>query len=275
MTQLKNATVLLTGASGGFGQEFIKQLVEAGSRLILTDIDEKAIAKILETLNISLTDQIIAILEANLTSSAGCEHLYQQVQALNQPIDILINNAGIALFGRIDEVPTEKWEQLMELNLLTPMRLTTRFLPEMIARKKGHIVNISSVAGWSAPGGLTHYATSKFGLRGFSEGLRDELKPYDIKVTAVYPYFSRTPILRSPRYGTLAEMVPGFPESQATNPEMVIANVLQGIIKNQAQVFPDPTAKAIHIIKRYSPPLLDWLTQQLTRKISQSSAHSE
>lgn len=268
MTELKNATVLLTGASGGFGQEFIKQLVKAESRLILTDIDAKAIAKILDTLDTPLTDRIVATLEADLTSSAGCEHLYQQVKALNQPVDILINNAGIALFGRIDEVPTEKWEQLMELNLLAPIRLTTRFLPEMIDRKKGHIVNISSVAGWSAPGGLTHYATSKFGLRGFSEGLGDELKAYNIKVTAVYPYFSRTPILRSPRYGTLAETIPGFPESQATQPAMVIANVLQGILNNQAQVFPDPTAKAIHLIKRYSPPLLDWLSQQLTRKIS-------
>jgi len=275
MTELKNATVLLTGASGGFGQEFIKQLVQAGSCLILTDIDERAIAKTLATLDTPISAQILATLEADLASSAGCEHLYQQVKALNQPIDILINNAGIALFGRIDEVPTEKWEQLMELNLLTPMRLTTRFLPEMIARQQGHIVNISSVAGWSAPGGLTHYATSKFGLRGFSEGLQNELKPYNIKVTAVYPYFSRTPILRSPRYGTLAETVPGFPESEATNPAMVIANVLRGILKNQAQVFPDPTAKAIHLIKRYSPPLLNWLTEQLTQKISHSPVNPE
>lgn len=269
MTELKNATILLTGASGGFGQEFIKQLVKAESRLILTDIDQKAIAKTLETLDIHSSDRILATLETDLTSRAGCEDLYQQVKALNQPIDILINNAGIALFGRIDEIPTQKWEQLMELNLITPMRLTTHFLPEMIERKTGHIVNISSVAGWCAPGGLTHYATSKFGLRGFSEGLRDELKPYNIKVTAVYPYFSRTPILRSPRYGTLATTVPGFPESEATNPAMVIANVLEGMIKNRAAVFPDPTAKTIHLIKRYSPALLEWLTQRLTQKISQ------
>ncbi|MDJ1182456.1 SDR family NAD(P)-dependent oxidoreductase [Roseofilum casamattae] len=268
MTDLNGATVLLTGASGGFGREFIRQLLAAGSRLILTDRDEQAMKDCLP--NEIAPGEIIATLATDLSSSAGCQVLYDRVKALDCPIDVLINNAGIAVFGRADEVPADKAEELMQLNLLTPIRLCGLFVPEMIDRNQGHIVNISSVAGWSAPGGLSHYAASKFGLRGFSEGLLDELREHQVKVTAVYPYFSRTPILRSPRYGSLAQSVPGFPESEATDPVMVIGNVLQGIVENKPQVFPDRTARAIHLLKRFSPSLLNWLASQLSQKISRA-----
>ena len=268
MTELNGATVLVTGASGGFGREFIRQLLAAGSRLILTDRDEHAMKDCLPEEETS--GEVLAIIPADLTSAAGCQVLYDRVKAMDCAIDVLINNAGIAVFGRADEVPAEKAEELMQLNLLTPIRLCGLFVPDMVARNKGHIVNISSVAGWSAPGGLSHYAASKFGLRGFSEGLWDELKIHQVQVTAVYPYFSRTPILRSPRYGTLAETVPGFPESEATDPVMVIGNVLQGIVENKLHVFPDRTARAIHLLKRFSPALLNWLTGQLSQKISRT-----
>ncbi len=268
MTELQSATVLLTGASGGFGQEFIKQLIAAGSYLILTDRDRPHLEHTLSTL-IPNREPILATLEADLNSRSGCQSLYDQVIALHRPIDILINNAGIAIFGRMDEVPSEKWEEVMQLNLLTPMRLSTLFVPQMIERQSGHIVNISSVAGWSAPAGLAHYSASKFGLRGFSEGLANELKPFQVKVTAVYPYFSRTPILRSPGYGSLAQRLPEFPENQATDPAQVIHHILQGILQNRTQIFPDRTAQMIHLLKRYSPQLLQWLSHQLSEQLTQ------
>lgn len=134
------------------------------------------------------TGEVLACLSNDLSHNCGCEILYRQVKTLNIPIDILINNAGIAVFGRMDEIPLESGERLMQINLLTPIRLSALFAPDMIARQQGHIVNISSLAGWWALPGLTHYAASKFGLRGFSEGLFHEVKDYNVKVTAVYPF---------------------------------------------------------------------------------------
>lgn len=267
MTQLSQAVILITGASGGFGQELTRQLLEAGSRLILTDIDETVLRQRVAEIQPQVkTGEVLACLAADLSTRAGCETLYHQVRALDIPVDILINNAGIGLFGRMDEVPSEKWELLMQVNLLSPMRLSALFAADMISRRRGHIVNISSLAGWVAFGGMAHYATSKFGLRGFSEGLFQEVKDYNVKVTAVYPFFSRTPILESERYGTLAQEFQGFPEDMVTDPADVMRATIQAIVRNQLHVFPDKTAKTVHLLKRYFPQLLDRINAGFGRR---------
>ena len=273
MTQLSEAVVLITGAAGGFGQQFTRQLLMANSQLILTDLNQTVLEKQTEIIQRQVTTgKIIACLSADLSNREGCENLYHQVKSLGVPVDILINNAGIGLFGRMDEVPSEKWEQLMQVNLLAPMRLSTLFAADMIARQKGHIVNISSVAGWSAPAGLAHYATSKFGLRGFSEGLFDEVKDYNVKVTVVYPFFSRTPILKSQGYGTLAKEIADFPEKLATDPEKVIQKTIQGISRDRLHVFPDPRARNIQLLKRFAPWSLDWISNQFRRRLESGTS---
>lgn len=262
MTKLSDSVILITGANGGFGQEFTRQLLEANSRLILTDIDEEKLVTQAQDIKQEIkTGEIIACLGEDLSYAEGCKHLYRRVKALNIPIDILINNAGIGLFGRIDEVPCEEWEKLMQVNLLSPMRLTSLFVKDMIDRQQGHIVNISSLAGWVGTPGLAHYDASKFGLRGFSEALDKEVKPYHIQVSAVYPFFSRTPIIKSPSYGTLAKDYDGFPENLATNPRDVVRNTIQGIRNNKLSIFPDPQALTIHFLKRYSPHILNIITK--------------
>ncbi|MBD1913831.1 MULTISPECIES: SDR family NAD(P)-dependent oxidoreductase [unclassified Leptolyngbya] len=256
MTQLKDAVVLITGATGGFGQEITRQLLMAGSRLILADLDGAKLEQLAAMQSSISAGKVLACVAAELSTVEGCELLYKQVQALNTSIDILINNAGIAVFGRMDEVPRDQWERLMQINLLAPMRLSSLFVPEMIARRSGHIVNISSAAGWVAIAGLTHYATSKFGLRGFSEGLQAEVKPYNVRVTAVYPFFSRTPILQSKRYGSLQEKAKGIPDNLITDPAVVIRHTIRAIERNQLHVFPDRTAYILHLLKRFAPWLL-------------------
>ncbi len=265
MTDLNQAVVVLTGAAGGFGKELTRQLLQAGSRLILTDLERTLLDDRASQIKSEITTgEIIACIKSDLSNREGCETLYHQVKALDIPIDILINNAGIGLFGRMDEVPPDKWERLMQVNLLAPMRLSSLFVADMIERQKGHIVNISSLAGWVALAGMAHYSTSKFGLRGFSEGLWNEVKPYNVKVTAVYPFFSRTPILQSERYGTLAQGTEGFPEHLATDPAQVMEKTIKAIVRNQLHVFPDKMANSIHILKQYFPRLFNWMSNRFT-----------
>ena len=262
MTNLNNAVVLITGATGGFGRELTRQLLQAGSQLILTDIDRANLDSLAtETKKIS-TGKIIACIASDLASVEGSNALYQQVKELNTPVDVLINNAGIGLYGRMDEVPTNKWERLMQVNLLAPMRLSSLFAADMIERQQGHIVNISSLAGWIAPAGMAHYSCSKFGLRGFSEGLFNELKPYKIKVTAVYPFFSRTPILRSQSLGTLAKTEGNFPENLATDPAKVMAKTIKAIQQDKLHVFPDRFAYSTRFLKHYFPQAFDLLSDR-------------
>jgi len=259
MTQLTGAVVLITGATGGFGQELTRKLLKAGSRLVLTDLDGAQLEQLAASQQGSSTGEVLAWVVADLSTMEGCDLLYQKVQALSIPVDILINNAGIAMSGRMDEVPAEQWERLMQINLLAPMRLSYWFVADMVARRSGHIVNISSAAGWVALPGLTYYATSKFGLRGFSEGLRADVKPYNIKVTAVYPFFSRTPILQSTRYGTLAEQAKSLPDRLITDPAIAMHRTIRAIERNQLHVFPDRIAYMVHLLKRFAP----WLTRLL------------
>ncbi|ELS03060.1 short-chain dehydrogenase of unknown substrate specificity [Xenococcus sp. PCC 7305] len=264
MSDLNQAVVVLTGAVGGFGQELTRQLLQAGSRLILSDLEQTGLKTCASQIKSEIpTGEIITCIDSDLSSHQGCETLYQKVKALDIPVDILINNAGIGLFGRMDEVPADKWERLMQVNLIAPMCLSSLFVAEMIERQQGHIVNISSLAGWIAPAGMAHYSASKFGLRGFSEGLWHEVKPYNVKVTAVYPFFSRTPILQSERYGTLAQGGSGFPEHLATDPAKVMAKTIKAIEGNQLHVFPDKMANSIHILKQYFPSLYNWISDRL------------
>lgn len=270
MTQFKGAVVLITGAAGGFGQELTRQLLVAGSRLIVTDLDADRLQQQVAQIQTQVTTgEVIACLAADLSSRDGCDRIYAQVKALDQPVDILINNAGIGLYGRMDEIPSDKWERLMQVNLLAPMRLSTLVVADMIGRRQGHIVNISSLAGWTAPAGMAHYGASKFGLRGFSEGLAQEVAPYNVKVTAVYPYFSRTPILQSERFGSLAKGMNGFPAEMATDPAQVMATTLQGIQRERLHVFPDRMARSSYLLLRYSPQFLNWISTLMMRRMQQ------
>lgn len=166
----------------------------------------------------------------------------------------------------MDEVPAEKWETLIQVNLLAPMRLSSLFAADMIRRRQGHIVNISSASGWVVPPGMAHYGASKFALRGFSEGLLNEVKIYNVKVTAVYPFFSRTPILQSEQYGSLAKPKKEVPDFIITDPAKVMGKTIQAIIDDKPQVSPYLMANIISVIKRFLPQLLTLIFNRFNRK---------
>lgn len=272
MTELNNAVVLLTGATGGFGQELTQLLLAAGSRVIRTDIDAAVLEQQAEQLHQHThPGELLPSVVATLGTVEGCESLYQQVKSLNHPVDILINNAGIAMYGRMDEIPSDRWELMMQINLLAPMRLSSLLITDMIARRHGHIVNISSVAGWIAPSGLTAYAASKFGLRGFSEGVRNDVKALNVKVTAVYPFFSRTPILDSDSFGSLAQGKTDLPNWLTTDPHKIMQATIQGIQHNKAEVFPDLQAQVLTRLKRHVPGLLQWGSDRISQHIQKPS----
>jgi len=266
MTKLTNQTILITGSTGGFGQEFTRQLFAKGNRLILTDLDEAKLQQQATEFG-NGSGQIVATLTGDLSTAEGANQLFEQVGALNEPIDVLINNAGIGLMGRHDEVPTEAWERLMEVNLIAPMRLCALFTPQMIQRGSGHIINIASLAAWTPDVGLSAYSASKFGLRGFSEALADELEKQGVKVSAVYPFYSNTPIIESPRYGTLAEgnSADEVDRSRMTEPADVVAEVIAGVEKDVIHIFPDKTARLLSRLKRYAPGLLNMLRKKYSK----------
>lgn len=266
MAEINGKTILLTGASGGFGQAFTRQLLAKNGRLILTDVNKAQLDNLVSTVE-NGRGQIVTTIVADLSSQKGVQTLHEQVCKVTDRVDFLINNAGLGLLGRHDEVPNEVWRRLVEVNLLTPMHLCALFMPQMIERRSGHIVNIGSLASWTADIGLSAYAASKFGLRGFSETIAAELKQHNVNVSAVYPFYSRTPILQSPRFGTLASANPLNDQTLqgVTNPEKVVANMIDGIERERLHIFPDRTAVLIYRLYRYTPPLFKLAKRQFDK----------
>lgn len=257
MTDLSNAVVLITGASGGFGRQMTRQFLEAGSRLLLTDIEPRLLDELRNEFAAD-SDRILGTVAADLVDDAGCRKLFAGVQALGLCPDILINNAGIAVAGRFDHVPSGRWEQVVHVNLLAPMRICYLFLPQMIERGSGHIVNISSVAGWIGTSGMASYCAAKFGLRAFGDCLASDYCDSGIRVSTVYPFFSRTPILDSEQFGY--ETPRKIPDDIPTDPADVVAAIINGVRKNRRHIFPDKMSRPIHYLQRLVPwtiPLID------------------
>ncbi len=261
MTDLANKTVLITGASGGFGQHMVQQFKAANAKLILTDLSNEALRNVTE----SAGDYLVAEVAADLSTEEGCESLVRACTERGVVPDILVNNAGIAVAGRLDHVPKDRWETLIQLNLVAPMRLTNRFLPGMVERGSGHIVNISSVAGWVGARGMSPYCASKFGLRGFGESLSADLEDTGVHVTNVYPCFSQTPILDSPQYGYDEKL--GVPDYLISDPADVVARMISGVRRNKLHVFPDKYSRTIYYLLRFAP----WLSPILDRRLNEKA----
>ena len=261
MTDIANRTVLVTGAGGGFGRHMVRQFGSAGAKLILTDLDDAALRGAAGDAGASLVGSVAC----DLSTEAGTKAVVDTCASHDVVPDILVNNAGIAVAGRLDHVPRERWETLMQLNLMAPMRLCSEFVPGMVARGSGHIVNISSVAGWVGSQGLSSYCAAKFGLRGFGESLAADLEGTGVGVSNVYPFFSRTPILDSPQFGYDERRT--VPDYLVTDPADVVARIIDGVRRDRLHIFPDKHARRIHYITRFVP----WLVPLLNRRMQAGS----
>ena len=261
MTNPADKTVLITGAGGGFGRQMVQQFRAAGAKLLLTDITDATLAPAIDDAGSAL----LGCVATDLASAEGGRAVAELCAAGGAP-DILVNNAGIAVAGRHDHVPQERWETLMQLNLLAPMRLCSLLVPAMVERGSGHVVNISSVAGWIGAQGLSSYCASKFGLRGFGDSLAYELDGTGVRITTVYPCFSRTPILDSPQYGY--EERREVPEYLVSEPADVVRNIVRGVRRNRRYVFPDRYARLIQYLTRFAP----WAVPYIDRRLDAQSA---
>jgi Short-chain dehydrogenases of various substrate specificities len=188
---------IITGASMGLGQAISQALAQAGYRLVLA-------ARSQEQINRMAAEFVLAGGEAiavptDVTKPADLERLVKVSLAQFGRIDVLVNNAGVSeAFEPALEGDTIA-DRTMHTNLLALMQLTRLVLPTMKTQRSGHIINIASVAGHVALPERSSYATSKHGVRGFSEALRRELRPMGIKVSMVSPGFIRTEMTREMR----------------------------------------------------------------------------
>ena len=186
---MHSKTILLTGATGGIGGAIAKLLSQQGSTLLLVGRD----ANKLNQLKAELSEKHI-IVKADIATESGRACIVEACEKLSQGLDMLINNAGIGQFDLFGQMTEEKIGQIININLTSTLLLTHGLLPILQKQNKAQIINIGSTFGSLGYPGFSVYSASKFGIRGFSEALRRELKDSDITVQYFAPRATKTAI---------------------------------------------------------------------------------
>jgi NADP-dependent 3-hydroxy acid dehydrogenase YdfG len=184
MTQaVKDKVVVITGASSGLGEAAARHLARHGAKLVLG-------ARRLERLQalakeLSLGDD--AVMQTDVTQCAQVKRLVDHAVKTHERIDVILNNAGLMPQSLLEKGRVEEWDRMIDVNIKGVLYGIAAALPYMKAQKSGHIINVSSVAGHKVAPGGTVYSATKHAVRVISEGLRQEVKPYNIRTTIISP----------------------------------------------------------------------------------------
>ncbi|MDI5898498.1 3-ketoacyl-ACP reductase [Flavobacterium yafengii] len=185
MTDLKNKNALITGAGKGIGKAIALALAKEGVNVILVARTQEEIDSVAAKVR-SLRVKALAI-TADVADINSVNNAVEKALAEFGTIDILINNAGIAAFGKFLELEPTDWERIIQVNLMGTYYVTRAVLPNMIERQTGDIINISSTAGLSGNALTSAYSASKFAVLGLTESLMQEVRKHNIRVTALTP----------------------------------------------------------------------------------------
>lgn len=254
---LSQRVAVLTGAASGIGRATALALAGRGCHLALADIDAAGLASTAEAcsrLGVRATQHPLDVASASQVAA-----LPAAVLATHGQVDLLINNAGVAVGGHFDQVSEADFDWLMAINFHGPVRLTRAFLPLLRAREQARIVNISSVFGLISPPGQAAYSASKFALRGFSNALRHELAGTGVGVTVVHPGGVATRIARSARLPAGADPAEVQAQLAAAEkalrlpPERAARTIVRGIERDQARVLVGGDAVFIALLERLMP----------------------
>ena len=185
--------VVITGASSGMGEAAARHLAAQGAAVVL---GARRIER-LEALVGEITaagGQALAV-ATDVTDRAQVQRLVDAAVETYGRIDVLVNNAGIMPLSPLERLKVDEWDRMIDVNLKGVLYGVAAALPHMTAQKSGHIINLSSVAGHKVFGGSAVYSATKFGVRALSEGLRMEVKPYNIRTTIICPGAVKTELL--------------------------------------------------------------------------------
>ena len=188
--KFKDNVVLITGASSGIGRASAILFAKKGANIILVARKKEKLDQIdkeLKKYNVSTL-----VCECDVSNKSQVKEMSKTVLEKFNSIDILVNNAGFAIYGSVSDLTTEEIESQMSTNYFGMIYCIKNFLPSMIEKKSGHIVNVASVAGSFGLPGIASYCASKFAMLGFSEGLKHELKGTGVGITVVSPIMVRT-----------------------------------------------------------------------------------
>ncbi|MGD0851418.1 SDR family NAD(P)-dependent oxidoreductase [Bradyrhizobium sp.] len=261
MTEIRGAAAAVTGAASGIGRALALELAARGCDLALADRDEAGLQSVAAEIGKS-SQQKTSIHRVDVSEPAEIIEFARAAVAAHPGLNIVVNNAGVALFGQFHEIDQAQMDWLMNINFWGVVHATRAFLPHLARRPAAHIVNLSSIFGIIAPPGQTAYAAAKFAVRGFSEALRHELQmaASPVRLSVVHPGGVATNIARNSRAGVgvtdnarRVQSIERFDAVAKTSPKAAALRIILGIEKNQPRILIGNDARFMDLLQRLRP----------------------
>jgi short-subunit dehydrogenase len=264
MRVIRGKKALVTGAASGIGRAIALRLAQEGANLYLVDINDTGLADVASQSRDAGVEVVTR--RCNVAEPHEVSATVEDVLRRWNGVDILVNNAGITYYGHTDRMAADHWDKLMRVNLLSHIQFTRELLPSLLSRTDAHIVNLCSILGLVGMPKVSAYVTSKFGMVGFSESLRNEFGRDGLGVTAVCPGFVTTNLFANAELARDQEEHKSPPRAICTTPERVANAVVKAIYRNRRMVVMEPFARLLYATKRFAPWLMDFIFHMGKRK---------
>lgn len=273
MRSFQGAVAVITGAGSGIGRALAIDLAARGAHLALADVNSSGLEETQRMLGSGRARTYVV----DVGSAPAVQSFARSVEQDFGKASLLINNAGVALYGTFAELSLEEMEWLIRINFWGVIYGCKFFLPLLERQAEAHIVNISSVFGLIGPPGQSMYVSSKFALRGFSESLREELRATPVRVTCVHPAGIATRIAENARAGAgtrpeeLGPVRERFAKAATIPPAEAARVIVRGILGDKERVLIGQDAYRIDFLQRLLPAranamLSAWLQKRFARE---------
>jgi short-subunit dehydrogenase len=261
MTAIRGAAAAVTGAASGIGRALALKLCAGGADVALADRDEAGLQAVAAEIA-RICPRKVSLHRVDVGEPSEIEAFAEAAVAAHPGLNILINNAGVALLGNFNEIDQAQMEWLVNINFWGVVRTTRALLPQLSRQREAHIVNLSSIFGIVAPPGQTAYAAAKFAVRGFSESLRHELQmaASPVQLSVVHPGGVATNIVRNSRTGVgitdnarRAHSIELFEVFARRTPAGAARRIIAGIEKNAPRILIGNDARFMDLVQRFRP----------------------
>ncbi|MFG1840725.1 SDR family NAD(P)-dependent oxidoreductase [Micromonospora sp. NPDC049175] len=253
------ATAVVTGAASGIGAALAHALAGRGTDLVLLDRDADRLDAVAAAIRADHPDRQVHTYLVDLADADATARVAAEVGRRHPRVRLLVNNAGVGLGGRFDQVTFDEFRWVIDVNFRAVAQLTHALLPTLKAESGAHLVNVSSLFGLIAPAGQAAYSASKFAVRGLTEALRHELVDDGIGVTSVHPGGIRTRITANARIGSGVspeEYAAGreqFEKLLTIAPSRAAEVILRGVERRRGRVLIGWSAKLPDLLARVLP----------------------
>ncbi len=256
----KNKVVLITGASSGIGKQTAIEFAKLGSSIILVARRKNKLEQVENELKQFNVNTLVCV--CDVSKKDQVEELSKIVLQKFNSIDILVNNAGFAIYGLVSDLSINEIESQMKTNYFGMIYCVKNFLPLMLKKKSGHIVNVASVGASFGVPGVSSYCATKFAMLGFSEGLKHELYGTGVGLTVVSPIMVRTPLFEHPSFTNFSKFSTGVSLSSET----VAKTIIKASNSSRLEIVVPSVARVVIWFKQTFPFLINPIIGRIFRK---------